>query len=70
MGFHVTAASKIIKITNNLADIFWGDGWENWSRIKILRGKNPKIFYQNPKVPNDVRQSVEHVFFVKESRHD
>ena len=54
---------KIIKITNNLGDIFWGEGWENWSRIKVLRGKERKVFYQNTKVPDYVRQDVERQLF-------
>ena len=27
-------SQKVISVTNNLFDLFWGDGWENWARFK------------------------------------
>lgn len=28
----------VIPLTNTLCDVYTGEGWENWSRFRILRG--------------------------------
>jgi len=56
---------KILKVTNTLADLFWDEGWENHSRIKILKPVR-KVIYLNTKVPSHVRSATEQYLFSKE----
>lgn len=45
-------------ITRNLFDVFWGDGWDNCSRVK--RNKNGEFFivkaYKKP--PKDFLETI------------
>lgn len=29
---------KTIRVSGNVYDVFWGDGWENWARIQNRNG--------------------------------
>lgn len=41
---------KIIPVTNSIVDCFWGEGFYQWARVKITKGK-PKIIGLNDKLP-------------------
>jgi hypothetical protein len=30
---------KVIPVTGNIVDVFWGEGWENWERIRRTKDK-------------------------------
>lgn len=34
---------KTIKVTNRIIDVFFGDGWENWSRWSVANGNVEQI---------------------------
>lgn len=43
---------KIIPVTNSIVDCFWGEGFYQWARVKITKGK-PKIIGLNDKLPEN-----------------
>lgn len=41
----------VIKITNNLVDVFTGDDWYNWSRMRRIKGRWVPV--RGHKLPDD-----------------
>jgi len=49
---------KLIRITKNLADVFYGvEGWEPWSRVEKRHGKYA-VIGGNPHLPAAIWQKV------------
>lgn len=38
---------KIIKHVHGMYDVFFGDGWENWTRIQVKKDKHFGRIYIN-----------------------
>ena len=34
---------KIISVTGNIIDVFWGEGWTNWERMRRSKDKSGKL---------------------------
>ena len=34
---------KVSKITGNIFDLFWGEGWTNWERVRKSKNKSGKV---------------------------
>lgn len=34
---------KVISVTGNIIDVFWGEGWTNWERIRKTKEKSGKL---------------------------
>lgn len=34
---------KLIKVVGNIFDVFRGEGWDNWTRIRVTNGRIFKL---------------------------
>jgi hypothetical protein len=34
---------KVLPVTGNILDVFWGEGWENWERMRKTKDKQGKV---------------------------
>jgi hypothetical protein len=34
---------KVLPVTGNIIDVFWGEGWTNWERVRKTRDKQGKL---------------------------
>ena len=34
---------KVLQVTGNIIDVFWGEGWSNWSRVRKAKDKSNKL---------------------------
>ena len=34
---------KVLGVTGNIIDVFWGDGWTNWERFRKAKDKDGKL---------------------------
>ena len=41
---------KFYKVTDKLVDVFTEDGWENWSRVRLVNGH--VVLIKGNKLPN------------------
>jgi hypothetical protein len=43
-------------LPDNVMDVFWGEGWDNWSRIRLAQESKPDFVHlQGIKLPFYVR---------------
>jgi hypothetical protein len=42
-----------IPFARHIVDVFWGDGWTQWARVKLIDGKRPVILGQSRPLPKD-----------------
>lgn len=40
-------ALKVLSVTGNIIDIFWGEGWTNWERIRKTKDKSGRVALQH-----------------------
>lgn len=41
--FKPSSDIKVISVTGNIIDIFWGEGWNNWERARKIKDKEGKL---------------------------
>ena len=34
---------KVLAVTSNILDVFWGEGWTNWERVRKTTDKSGKL---------------------------
>ena len=34
---------KVLRVTGNIIDVFWGEGWSNWSRVRKAKDKSGRL---------------------------
>ena len=34
---------KVLPVTGNIIDVFWGEGWSNWARVRRSKEKSGKL---------------------------
>ena len=50
---------RVFKLTNHVFDVFWGEGFYQWARVKwAAKDNKPTVVAKNEKLPKDFRRKL------------